>query len=615
MVCSQSAAQATPPFVVKSSEVFSIPGTSIDSYTGRRAPAQLKTGRALYSEGAFIPVDTETPDFGVTDAGIWLKFSLLIDGEANGNWVLDTGVPFLRTISVWAVSANKVQSVLSDGRTTHFNDRQQQQRMLVSQEFALVPGTVTDIWIYFESDSTSALPMRVYPAEDVDKAALQSDIPLIVFYTVAILFFVFVVAFAFVLSSKVAFYYAGFFGCVLAYNAQLTGTLFVYLWPEFPNWNAVASHPFGMGAIVFALLMGREFIKTGRQRRWLRYLVLAVTIISAIYIFAPLVMPLVVTKKFAAPIVLSFLVLQVLLAFIAFKDRMPGSVFYVLGSLTLFGYIGLFTLLTQGHLEMASTNKELMIRYGQLVDGLIFCFAVVRQTWLLRDDAHRSKEVAEASTLELATTRHDLRQPLLSLKMALQASDLGANSVASGRVTESLDYIESIILDSDPRNKTSPASISQDRFEPFELKNLFDNLRMMFDEEAGTNGIDLRIVDSSLVAVAHPVHLLRVLANLLSNAIEHSDGTRILLGVRKQGEYLSFHCMDDGKGMDASEFRHLKQKFVKSDASSGEGLGLNIVSQLCGENGWRFQLGADRRGGAHFIISNVQLDSGAGRTG
>ena len=607
LLCSQVAASSTQSLLVQDAISYQIPGTSIETYVGQRGEALIESGAGLYSQGEFKQSDAEIPNFGLTDAGIWLKFSLLNKGVADSLWVLDAGVPFLRKIKVWTGTGDLVVPILSDGRTTRFHDRKQQQRILVTKAFPLVPNQLTDVWIYFESDSTSSLPLRVYPAYDVYKESVQADVPLIVFYAVAALFLVFVAAFAFALSSKVAFYYAGFFGCVLAYNAQLTGTLFMYLWPGFPEWNAVASHPFGMGAIIFALLMGGEFIKSEGQHRSLRLLVQLVTLFSAIYVFAPLVLPLVTTKKFAGPIVLTFLVLQVVLAFVAFKDKLAGSVFYVLGALVLFGYIGLFTVLTQGHVEIAYANKELMIRYGQLVDGFIFCVAIVRQTWLLRDDARQSKKIADASQLELATTRHDLRQPLHSLKLALESSSQSTGGNTSDRIRESLEYLEALVRDPSvqPVGALGTNDGNQESIEHLKLSNLFDGLRIMFADEASSKRIDLRIIESTLIVEAQPVHLLRVLANLISNAISHSGGTRILLGVRKTGQYVSFHCIDNGEGINPTQFEHLKNEFVKSESSSGEGLGLNIVSRICEKNGWRFLTRNNVKRGTHLIISDV----------
>lgn len=606
--CSQVAAQSNQPLTVQDSATYRITGNHIETYVGQRVDPQLKKGEDLFAQGKFKPIVGDTPDYGVTDAGIWLKFSLLNSSINESLWVLDTGVPFLRLIKVWAVSGDTVKSVLSDGRTTRFHDRKQQQRMLISEEFSLVPGMEMDIWVYFESDSTSAIPLRIYPSSDVFKNAVETDVPLIVFYAIALVFLAFVVAFAFALSSKVAFYYAGFFGCVLAYNAQLTGNLFVYLWPEFPQWNALASHPFGMGAIVFALLMGGEFIKSGRQRRSLRLLVLFVTVFSAIYIFAPLVLPLVTTKKLAGPIVLTFLVLQVVLAIVAFRDKKAGSLFYVLGALTLFGYIGLFTALTQGHIKIDSANREMMLRYGQLVDGFIFCVAIVRQTWLLRDDARQARKSADASSLELATTRHDLRQPLHSLKLALESTSQSSGNDKSDRIRESLEYLEALIQNP-PAQKNGVQNCfesKQEQNKPLELTHLLHNLEIMFAEEASSKRIDLTIVKSSLMVEAQSVHLLRVLANLLSNVISHSGGTRVLLGVRRKGTFVSFHCIDNGEGIDPVQFDNLKKEFVKSDSSSGEGLGLNIISQICDSNSWRFLLANDGKRGSHFIVSNVR---------
>lgn len=605
-ITGHTAAAQLEGLVVQESNSYQKLGGYMETFIGPRDNGSLEQGQNLHAQGKFVRLDKDNPDYGVTDAGIWIRFSLNAEAASSTQWVLDTGRPFLRDIRIWAVAGGETQSILEDGRDFRFDHRYHAQRILVSREFAVAPGVPTVIWTYYESDSTSTLPLRIYPADQVYRVAVTADLTLTVFHTIALIFLIFMASFAFALSSRVSVFYSGFFACVLAYNAQLAGTLFENFWPGLSGWNAVASHPFGMGAIIFALLMGREFAKLGHRRPILNKVVLAVAAVSVVYVFAPVVLPLVATKKLAGPIVLTFLVLQVIVSVVALIDKVPGARFYVLGSVTLFGYIGVFTLLTQGHIPVGAANKELIIRYGQLLDGFIFCLAVVRQTWVLRNDARDSREFAETAAMELATARHDLRQPLFSLKMALTASKPGSG--ATDQVARSIQYLESLLEEEPGKNgKPDQPDWQAQQSLPSDLSDVLGNIETMFGSEAKESGIELRIVNSSVSVSAPSIALLRVLANLVSNTIQHSGGSRVLVGARRCGNTISIHCIDDGAGFAASQFEKLQGRYAKSPESQGEGFGLSIASEICGQSGWRLHSHPDAHRGAHLIVSGVGL--------
>ena len=579
-----------------------------------RGEPDIDGARAQLADGAFQPIERDVVDFGLIRSGYWLTMVLHGPDETEGEWVLDTGRPFLRHLDIWIEDNGVVRSILSVKRDSTFEQRQRPQRILVSRPFEMTPQTQMRVWIYLESDSTSTLPIRLYAAEDAALADFKSEVSLIVFYTVALTLLLFVLAFAFALSSRVSLYYCGFFALILAYNAQLNGTLFQYVWPDFPRWNALASHPIGLGAIIMALLMAREFNRPGRKRPVLNAIVLTVVGIAAVYIFAPAILPLTTAKTFAGPIVLTFLALQVVLSAVAIRDGIPGAKFYVLGSVVLFGYIGVFTALSQGHWLVGSANKEIIVRYGQLLDGMIYCLAVVRQTWVLRRTAAQSEQLAERRAVELATTRHDIRQPLLSLRMALDTLPVSGGSEARttrNRLVESLTYLEELVKTRGSEevlvaHEDDDGNGIQNPDQAFPLSVVIDNAAFMFADEAQARGMTLSAVKSSVIVAADPIDLLRILTNLVTNAVQHSGADKVLIGARRNNRTATIHVIDNGRGISPDRFEQMKQLHRSGDESAGEGLGLTVVCRLADSNGLLVKLRDTPKGGAHFEISGLR---------
>ena len=78
--------------------------------------------------------------------------------------------------------------------------------------------------------------------------------------------------------------------------------------------------------------------------------------------------------------------------------------------------------------------------------------------------------------------------------------------------------------------------------------------------------------------------LLRVLANLVDNAVRHA-GSRVDLAVRAEGGRAVLTVTDDGPGIPASERERVFERFARLDDArdrdaGGTGLGLAIVREL-----------------------------------
>ncbi|MCB1747919.1 MAG: HAMP domain-containing histidine kinase [Gammaproteobacteria bacterium] len=92
--------------------------------------------------------------------------------------------------------------------------------------------------------------------------------------------------------------------------------------------------------------------------------------------------------------------------------------------------------------------------------------------------------------------------------------------------------------------------------------------------------------------------LMCVLTNLVRNAAEHAEGTRIDVTVRPQG----LTIRDDGRGFDEDVLPRAFQREFRGKDSTGEGLGLDIVLRICQHQGWRLFLTTAPRRGTQFDL-------------
>jgi signal transduction histidine kinase len=81
-----------------------------------------------------------------------------------------------------------------------------------------------------------------------------------------------------------------------------------------------------------------------------------------------------------------------------------------------------------------------------------------------------------------------------------------------------------------------------------------------------------------------PLYFIRILSNLIANAITYTQSGRILVAARKSGEFLSFEIWDTGAGIEKAAQDKIFLEFYKINTTgkktSNLGLGLAIVKEL-----------------------------------
>lgn len=87
-------------------------------------------------------------------------------------------------------------------------------------------------------------------------------------------------------------------------------------------------------------------------------------------------------------------------------------------------------------------------------------------------------------------------------------------------------------------------------------------------------------------AHSDPVRLGQVVANLVSNAVRHTERGGVLVGVRRRGDAVVVEVVDTGPGIPAEHRDAIFEEFVQlgagtRDRREGLGLGLAIVRRLC----------------------------------
>lgn len=198
-------------------------------------------------------------------------------------------------------------------------------------------------------------------------------------------------------------------------------------------------------------------------------------------------------------------------------------------------------------------------------------------------------EVARLQKMRLATASHDIRQPIMSLRTTMDALSQRQTPEVKAQLRAAFDYLDqlaaSYIVEArgDAPMVPDADDLSPMGAEVMSTQLLGETLTRMFSDEAAKSGTPLQVdVEPAEISV-QPLSLMRVLSNLVSNAITHAKGGVIALrAVRENGE-VAIEVDNEGELPEGDVFA----AFAKGAESGGQGLGLAIIREQAERDGYR----------------------------
>ena len=123
---------------------------------------------------------------------------------------------------------------------------------------------------------------------------------------------------------------------------------------------------------------------------------------------------------------------------------------------------------------------------------------------------------------------------------------------------------------------------------------------------------------SSACIRTDPALLDTILKNLVCNALRYTVEGRVVVGCRRQGEWLRIEIHDTGRGIAADELGLIWQDFFRSSRSvqeypGGYGLGLSIVRRLANQLGHSVEVTTKPGRGSCFTVKVPLSDPTAPR--
>jgi two-component system, sensor histidine kinase LadS len=589
------------------------------------------------------PLPSTVPDFGYTAAKIWLTLPVINGTDAQDEWNFSIHANFMQQAALYKLRADgTIETLLDLDEDSPFDARPVDYPQLVVP-FQLEPNEAATLVLAYYSQGSSRQSMSIETPASFAKLASVAQAKSYGFYGMMLVMFALVSAALGVLRQAVFAAFAGYLISMFLFVSHSDGVAFQHIWSEFPRFNTMASVVAGSGVMIFGGLFAMTILQTARFHPIMHRVLIAV-IASILLIDVVLWSTNPQLLKRFLVIMLSVSTLTYLMSgLVAARTRFREVRFYVFAWIAVFIPASLFTARNVFGFEASFLTLYDTIRIALVFEALLMGLAIfdrynqMRQTAveenlrqvqtslslsqrlaalegnyaLVSDSLHRQEE-------SVKDTVHDLRQPMQALRLSLRQliNPLTGNATDATQVDAALAYMERLVAERLVDRKLLPDNEQQAHDdEPTEdvphetepgIHEVLRGIHDMFSAEAAAKGLKLRLVLAAPDTSVAGYPLMRVVANLVSNAIKYTRQGRIIIAHRRNGHGHFVEVHDTGPGLSGAEFEQalLRNQRLDRDKESadGSGLGLSMVKEIVDTNGWTISSCAGRTTGASIRV-------------
>lgn len=541
------------------------------------------------------------------------------DGRAGDSFVLTTDAPLIGGLRVFVVrESGLTENLLDYSIFAPFEPLEHAVTRLRTPEFVLAPGERVTLLMHAALGPFASFDVDLHTPEDLTEASFLWGVGHTAFYAFALSCLIFFFGFQSAMRSWVGVYYAALFLAFLGLIAYVDGLLFRTIYPQRPELQSV----FGFG-LLFALsgvgfLIGGLSLRTaqGEQSRLSRAMSW-MAVLSIAGFAASLAVPGPITAVLAYALIALMMMSTIPGAWVSRQNGVSPTV----GATTLSGIAALgvafvFVLMVTGWagawLDAPNAMRAvfavlLLATMTTLTLNVIalrrrHLAAVEARVRVLENEAELSRNLLAAERnyagardlaadrqRQLATASHDLKQPLMSLRMTFDTMTTDLPSDTRDRLDDAFDYLGSLATGlADQVPEASALEPAQDA-EEYLLSLPLSTMHQMFEAEAAGKGLALRVHASAVPVTVAPIPLMRILTNLVSNALKYTEAGRVVVGVRRGGR-LRICVIDTGPGMSEAEIEQFQKAYEKGETSTGHGLGLSVCFEQAAAHGMRLEV-------------------------
>ncbi len=608
------------------------------------------------SDMVFKPMSSGFFDEDVAGQNVWLRTRVKNGASTQSSWRVFVRKSYLPNYEVYLVrESGVIEHIDSQDPDSAFESRASS-FLYLSTSVNIKPGEQIEIYISYKTYGPAKIAVSIETNQSFLTEAANQLSKIYLSYGI---FFTLLMAsiFGFGVLKIPAFRgYALAVGFFTFWLMHMDGITFKYLWPSHPVFNAKFTVPLGMLSLAAFIVFARHLQQTKEffPRADKIYLVILalLVLVAGLFFIAP--------STFSGKHIAGLFFLSMLVGggvnIISVGRIKAVAWFYLIAWLGMIVVALLFILESISGLRMWAHIRYDLLRL--MLSGAAICIGFglawryrgkLKESYRLKskglEDAQEILrlnqhlfsveekynllgEISAVRERKVKNLAHDFRQPLQALRLTLlsQGAFKGEAEETKGRARGMLTYLEALVSselkgvvgnDNDERDERIQTKDCLNNDNPFPLDDTLRYVYEMFLPDAAAKGLEFKYVSTTQTTGVPSLIILRIISNLVSNAIKYTPSGRVLLGVRRVCGGLEVQVHDTGIGLTKAEFLWAQERSVRLgmpvelDSVEGNGFGLAIVKQLALDNGLKIRLLANRKNGCGIAVFVPMTGSGA----
>lgn len=233
----------------------------------------------------------------------------------------------------------------------------------------------------------------------------------------------------------------------------------------------------------------------------------------------------------------------------------------------------------------------------------------------LAEQIARLENLSRVQQRFVSDVSHELRTPLTTIRMASDVihaarSNFDPTVARSAELLLSqIEKFEQLLQDllEVSRFDAEAAILSLDRIDIASLVQRCSEDLTMLAEDKGTT-LKLHGFQTPVFVEADPRRIERIIRNLITNAIDHSESRPIDITISENESAISVGVRDYGVGLSSQYWSRVFDRFWRADPSrsrirGGTGLGLSIAKEDANLHGGEIRVWGELGKGAHFVLT------------
>lgn len=238
----------------------------------------------------------------------------------------------------------------------------------------------------------------------------------------------------------------------------------------------------------------------------------------------------------------------------------------------------------------------------------------------LREAARVARKANQAKTEFLQRMSHDIRTPINGIRGLVEignhyANDLAKQTECRDKIWEASGFLLDLVNEVLDMGKLSSGEVTLEEI-PFDLRELRSEVVGIVSQQAKQKGVEIIVKKEFLphpCLIGSPVHVKRILLNVLGNAVKYNKDngkiylSRVELEYKNDVAFIEFKCEDTGIGISKRFLPHVFEAFaqdgdVARSSYEGTGLGMPIVKSLVEKMGGTVEVQSEQGIGSIFTI-------------